>query len=71
MFYAFIILCFGFSRSWSFSIVERGTGSVEVKVLPVSDCCSYWFDFVEGLALLANWCSSRFDFFSHTDEVNL
>ena len=48
LFYAFIILCSDFSRSWSFSIVERGNSSVEMKVLLVGDCCSYWFDFVRG-----------------------
>ena len=46
--FTLLSLCSDFSRLWSFSIVERGSGSMEVKVLPVGDCCSYWFDFVGG-----------------------
>ena len=44
--FTLLSLCSDFSRSWSFSIVERGSSSVELKVLPMDDCCSYWFDFV-------------------------
>jgi len=54
----FMVLCFSFSLSCWFSIVERGGASVEVKVLSVGDCCDCWFVFIKGTPgtlLLAEW----------------
>ena len=57
-FYVFMVLCFLFSLSCWFSIVERGSGSVEVKVLPVGDCCDCWFVFIGDTSDMLFWLSS-------------
>ena len=56
-FYAFMVLCFPFSLSCWFSINERVNSSMEVKVLPIGDCCCCWFIFVGGTPSTLSWLS--------------